>query len=1566
MIIEERGDRPARWPHRGRRAIAARLAVVVAAAAVTGGLVAPALAIAADPVIPAGAWTDDFSAATLDSRWSVYNEDTTALSLADGKLKIDAQSGDTWQTSNTARNIVVVDVPDSDFTATARVDLAVVKQYQGAGLIAWKDIDNYIRSGVTYIGSLNDQGPIAIETDVETAAVFGAVNFKARPATTGENLRMQRVGDVITTSYWDGTAWVTLTSQTVTFPVQQVGLFALGAQDGTRFAAAFDDFSIVSADGAAQVPTGNFTLAGSDPVGFLVAGTDGALSVQAERPSSSVTFTATAADGSVTLVDSSGRPLVVGADGRAILGAVTDVPTPVRLVDAGGGKILVQVGDRGPLVANDQKTLVLGAHENAARFVLTSVSSTDAVLEIDGDGKTVDISDTMYGIFYEDINYAADGGLYAELVRNRSFEFNTSDNASFTSLTAWSKVDSADGAATLTVKNDDGRLNTSNRNYVELSATGVGAGLRNAGFNTGIALKQSDKYDFTVWARSAAVQILTVNVQDAAGTTIFAQGTINVDASGVWKKYAVTLTADATTAAGRVAVLAGSAGTIALDEVSLFPQDTWVGPVSGKKTVFRKDLAEKIAALNPSFLRFPGGCVTNAGTFDSYADSNYTDRQRTYQWKETLGPVEERATNYNFWGYNQTYGIGYLEYFELAEELGATPLPVVSVGANGCGSTLPELKSDRPELMAQWVDDTADIVEFANGDVATEWGAKRAALGHPEPFNLKYIGLGNEENTTTFEANFPGFRDAVVARANALGTPVQIISNSGPDSSGSRFETLWAYNRAQKVDLVDEHYYRDPSWFLANATRYDSYDRSGPKVFLGEYASKGNTWWNALSEAAYMTHLERNADVVRLASYAPLLSNEDYVQWSPDAIWFDNDESWTTPNYYVQEVFADNVGQEVVPSTLAGTATTPPSLEGGIFLSTWATAAQYDDVKVTSNADNSVLFSDDFATDASQWSPVAGTWSATDGRYTQASTSVTDARSVITGAYTKDWSNYTMEVTARKTAGSEGFVIGFAAGAANNYFWWNIGGWSNTRSVLQKADGGSANEVSAVEGLGVVTGQDYKLKIEVSGRTIKLYMDGVLKTTYTDPVAASPLYQVVTRDTVNHELIAKLVNTSNDTVRTTLRTTDVALAGTAKVTEMTGARTATNTKASKQTVFPAERTITGVSENMVYDLQPNSVTFIRLAVKDGTPPVIDSVAVTGAHAGDWYAAGAVVTAAASDDRKVAKTEVSVDGGAWQSAVGPSASVTLTTNGIHTVSARAVDAEGNTSPTRPQTVAIDTKAPVSLATLIGRSVAIRAADAGAGVAKIEYRTTASQPWQVYSAPVVVGNAATIIWYRATDKLGLTEDAATIVVPASDSEAGTTAVVGTATQVTYGKTGSVSVRVLGTKSVPTGTVRVQANGVLLGSGTLKNGRVSVSVAARSLPVGTHQVTVSYSGDTANRPGQDTLAIKVVKATSKAKVSAKVVRSGSATKARSVRATVTVRSSTAISGKVRVRVVNSKGKTLATKAVKVSGSSTAKVRITLPKKLSPGKYKVTAQYLGSATVSSSKTVTTSVRVR
>ncbi|MBT0994194.1 Ig-like domain repeat protein [Cellulomonas sp. DKR-3] len=1514
---------------------------------VAGGAAVAAPAGAAEP--PAQDWTDTFDGTTLDPRWEITSEVPSAWSLTsnEGALTLTSQTGDTYQTANSAKNVFMVDIPDGDFTAVTTVHAPVSKVYQGAGLIAWSDMDNYVRAGLTFVGSLSPSGR-AIETDVESGGAFSAVDFEDRVGSEEETLRLQRTGDTLTTSYWDGTDWVVAATTTLSFDITAVGLYALAAQDGTTHQAVFDSFGVTASEGADQVPSGPFTLHADGGPRYLVSD-DGALALTDARPTNVLGLVATEGDaGALTLRTRDGDlPVVVDGDHLAV-GAAGDDAAPLRLTDAGGGKLVLRLADGSAYVGlGDGGVLTLGPLDDAVYLTVEYQADGEGVLAIDGDATAIDISDDLYGIFYEDINYAADGGLYAELVRNRSFEFNSSDNASFTGMTAWETVN-RDGATgtTASVVTDGNRLNDTNRYYLRLGATAGGSGVRNASYNNGVAVEAGEKYDFSVWARTTTAQTLTVQVENAAGTTVVAGGTVDVDGSDAWKKYSVTLTADATTDAGRLAVLAGATSTLRLDMVSLFPQDTWVGAVNGK-SVLRKDLAEKIAALDPSFVRFPGGCVTNVGTFKSYAESGYVDRRRTYQWKETIGPVEERATNYNFWGYNQSYGIGYLEYFELAEDLGATPLPVLSVGANGCGSTVPEMKD--PALIQRWVDDTVDLIEFANGDVDTEWGAVRAELGHPEPFHLRYIGLGNEENTTTFEANFPKFKAAV----EAAYPDVQIISNSGPDDTGSRFDTLWKFNREQDVDLVDEHYYNDPDWFLTNNDRYDSYDREGPAVFLGEYASKGNTMWNALAEASYMTAIERNSDVVKLASYAPLLANESYVQWSPDAIWYDNDESWGSVNYYVQKLFSTNKGDQVVPSTYEASAEAVPNLSGGVFLSTWSTAATYDDLVVTDNDTDDVLFSDDFD-DASQWTPQAGTWAVSDGKYRQSSTSVTDARTVPTGAYDEDWDDYTLELKATKTAGSEGFLVGFAATGSNNYYWWNVGGWNNTRQALQKAAGGSANEVAAVENSSVVTGQEYDLKVVVDGRHIELYLDGELQMEYDDEVPAD-VYQVVTRDISTGDVVVKVVNTSDTAQRTRIQTSDVEVADEATAIEIVGQPGDTNTKANPEKLVPVERTISGVSQDFAYDFPAYSITFLRLHTPDTEDPTIASIEADGTPVKGYLGQPTTVTVTAEDDREVASVEVAVDGGAWTTHAGGTVDVTVSGDGSHSVQARAVDAAGNVSAVETFALTIDATAPVSNATVdaAARTVTLRAADSGAGVARIEYRTASSGPWSVYGSAVTVGSAQTTVWFRAVDALGNVEVAGSVVVPKKGVTLAATTTTGIAqpSTVRYGAKRSVAVAVAGvagSSGTPTGTVRVLDGSRLVGTGTLSGGRATVAVRT-DLAVGTHRLTVSYGGDARFAASSSTVKLVVTKTSTTTKVtttSPRATAQGVAT------AKVTTATGVRATGKVTF-VVTKGGKVVATRTAWLRSTGTATA--TLPR-LPAGSYTVKATYAGSGSATAS----------
>ncbi|MEU1105324.1 alpha-L-arabinofuranosidase C-terminal domain-containing protein [Streptomyces tibetensis] len=789
----------------------------------------------------------------------------------------------------------------------------------------------------------------------------------------------------------------------------------------------------------------------------------------------------------------------------------------------------------------------------------------DYTITVDPSAQGAKIDDTMYGVFFEDINRAADGGLYAELVQNRSFEYSTADNGSYTPLTSWAV------GGTAQVVTDSGRLNERNRNYLSL---GAGSSVTNAGYNTGIRVEQGKRYDFSVWARAESGSTLTVSLKDAAGSLATAR---RIAVKGGWAKYQAGFTASRTSNRGRLAV--ASTNTAALDEVSLFPRETYKNQPNG----LRKDLAEKIAALKPGFVRFPGGCLVNTGSMEDYSAASNWQRKRSYQWKDTIGPVEERATNANFWGYNQSYGLGYYEYFRFSEDIGAMPLPVVPALVTGCGQNK---ATDNEALLKRHIQDALDLIEFANGPATSEWGKVRARMGHPKPFRLTHIEVGNEENLPKeFFARFQQFRAAIEAKY----PDITVISNSGPDDAGSTFDTAWQLNRDAKVDMVDEHYYNSPNWFLQNNDRYDSYDRNGPKVFLGEYASQGNAWKNGLSEAAFMTGLERNADVVKLASYAPLLANEDYVQWRPDLIWFNNRASWNSANYEVQKLFMNNVGDRVVPSEATGTPDVSGPITGAVGLSTWATSAAYDDVKVTS-ADGSTLLSDDFSGDASKWKQGGtGSWSIQDGAYVQTDTA---AENTMVTAGDPAWKDYDLHVKATKKSGKEGFLVAFGVKDTGNYYWWNLGGWNNTQSAIEQAVDGGKGTLMTKPG-SVETGRAYDIDIKVRGRQVTLFLDGKEWGSFKDDKPAEPFRQVVTRDAKTGDLIVKVVNARSAEARTAVDLGGAKVDSTARVTTLAADEDAVNTETDTP-VTPVMSTFRGVAKKFTYTFPANSVTFLRI------------------------------------------------------------------------------------------------------------------------------------------------------------------------------------------------------------------------------------------------------------------------------------------------------------------------------------------------------------------------------------
>ncbi|MFE4694930.1 alpha-L-arabinofuranosidase C-terminal domain-containing protein [Streptomyces sp. NPDC056749] len=811
--------------------------------------------------------------------------------------------------------------------------------------------------------------------------------------------------------------------------------------------------------------------------------------------------------------------------------------------------------------------------------------ATDYSLTVHPDRTGPVIGKSMYGVFYEDINHAADGGLYAELVQNRSFEYDRADNAAYSPMTAWSEAAVAGATGRAATVDDDQRLGERNRRHLRLDLDGTGErgagfGVTNSGWNQGLALRKGERYDFSVWARTdrPAGTALTVAATTADGTALAAP--LRIDARGDrWAKYTGTLTARGSAADGRLTVTAAGGGTVRLDMISLFPRDTYKGRPNG----LRKDLAEKTAALHPGFLRFPGGCLVNTGSHEAYEAPNW-ERKRSYQWKDTIGPVEQRPVNANFWGYNQTYGLGYYEYFQFAEDIGAMALPVVPALVTGCGQNR---ATDDPALLRRHIQDTLDLIEFANGPAGSTWGARRAAMGHPAPFGLTHLEVGNEENLPDeFFARFTEFREAIEARYPGI----TVISNSGPDDSGTTFDRAWQLNRDADVAMVDEHYYNSPQWFLENNARYDTYDRRGPKVFLGEYASLDNRFSNALAEAAYMTGLERNADVVELASYAPLFADTNDAQWRPDMIWFDNEKSWGSANYEVQKLFMNNVGTRVVPSTASSTPATTAPITGAVGLSTWATAAAYDDVRVTGE-DGTELLSDDFSAGDERWTKAAGRgdWAVQDGAYVQSDES---AENTLVMAGDTGWQNYDLKVRATKKSGKEGFLVAFGVKDTGNTYWWNLGGWGNSRSAVEKSVDG-AKQTMTEDTTTIETGRAYDVHVQVRGRQVTLFLDGEQWGTFTDDKAAEPFRQVVTRDDATGDLVVKVVNAQAADARTRIDLGAKPSSRTARLTTLQAAPEAVNTAEDRQ-VAPRTSTLRVDGRVLTHTFPAHSVTFLRI------------------------------------------------------------------------------------------------------------------------------------------------------------------------------------------------------------------------------------------------------------------------------------------------------------------------------------------------------------------------------------
>lgn len=715
----------------------------------------------------------------------------------------------------------------------------------------------------------------------------------------------------------------------------------------------------------------------------------------------------------------------------------------------------------------------------------------------------------LYGIFFEDLNHAADGGLYAEMVQNRSFEFCAVDNPSYHPLMAWEKIEKKYSRMQWWIQ-DSHPYSRRNPHYLvcEIFETGMGAGVRNTGFTPGMYLQKGEKYRFSCLAATDGRGELPLRLvlENDEGRNL-GQADIVVSNGTVWNHYEAEITAQETTTAGNLSIYIDAVGRLYLDMVSLFPQKTFMQQRNG----LRADIATLLSDLKPRFMRFPGGCLVHDGSI------NAEDRDSLYRWKNTIGVLEERPARRNNWGYNQTLGLGYYEYFCFCEEIGAKPLPVLPAGYD------PHHQRKVPfDQLDEWIQEALDLISFANDDASAQWGRIRCELGHPEPFGLEYIGIGNEEVGEGFFERYPYFHKAIKEKY----PDIQIIASSGPFAAGGEYEKGWNCARRNHADLVDEHYYMAPEWFLANHHRYDSFDEKDPRVFLGEYASWGNTWYNALIEASYMTGMERNSEKVGLACYAPLLCNVNYINWKPDMIWFDNHQAYGTANYYVQKLFINHQGDDRIELEMTGiddSVTIQDDPKGGFGLRTEPdTVVRYSQIMIE-DIQNGTIWKDSevyFVGDNVE-------------QYISADP---DARVVTEDIllHTVESDRYIITVKGEMLYGRRGFMLQYGNRDEKNRYQWEIGGWQNMDSALTQ-DIAGRNSCLTQSSFTVAADREYELKLEIEGRHLRAYIDGeLIHEIHHAPVKIEPLYTAASIDRQSGDVIVKLVNVQKRPIDTVL------------------------------------------------------------------------------------------------------------------------------------------------------------------------------------------------------------------------------------------------------------------------------------------------------------------------------------------------------------------------------------------------------------------------------------------------
>jgi len=756
------------------------------------------------------------------------------------------------------------------------------------------------------------------------------------------------------------------------------------------------------------------------------------------------------------------------------------------------------------------------------------------------------ISPMLWGIFFEDINLSADGGIYPELVRNRSFEDSEKPEH-------WTLATTGSVKAKMAI-DDTKPLNAVNRRSLKLtidSVQGDGVCLVNEGY-WGMAVVKGAEYRFSLSARSEGAHRRIVVALKGKSDELLDMGVVFAPPDK-WETLSIPLKARATDPQAKLVLMFSQPGTVWLDMVSLLPKKTWKGHG------LRPDLAEMLAGLRPSFVRFPGGCWVEGD-----------ELKFAYRWKLTIGDVSQRVPLWNIWKYYATHGLGFHEYLVMCEDLGAEPLFVINCGMS-------HRENVPMDKMQEWVQDALDAIEYANGPATSKWGAVRARAGHPAPFHLKYMEIGNENGGPAYQERYPLFYDAIKKRY----PEIQLIADVPTER--------------RPCDIVDEHYYSSPEFFMVQSERYDKYPRKGPKIYVGEYAVTQNCGQGnlrgALGEAAFMTGMERNSDVVVMASYAPLFVNANHRAWNPDLINFDSSRVYGIPSYYAQKMFSENRGDVVLPLQVACPLVSEGSTNGAIGVGTWHTQAEFKDIKVTKGG--KTLLACDFADGTKGWRLLSGDWKSQDGVLRQNS----PADNVRAVAGDKNWSDYTYSLKARKLGGAEGFLILFRVRNDHEKAWWNLGGWGNVRHAIEL--GGTIT--GAVPGR-IETGRWYGIRIELKGGNIKCYLDGKLIHDVNHP-AVKALYASASAvrgfPDPAREIILKVVN-----VTPTAQATDIKLEGVGRIEDKAALVVLTSAKATDENslerptnVAPVTRSIAIPGPTFRHAFPPHSISVLRLKAK---------------------------------------------------------------------------------------------------------------------------------------------------------------------------------------------------------------------------------------------------------------------------------------------------------------------------------------------------------------------------------